>query len=447
MPWRRPPSPSRCWPTRTPSPCSSWRSASRPGSRGGQGEQGPVHIGVCLPHEQAVLRGRRGRGASRPVLPARRMGGEVGRPRHAGIGGGVQHVHPGQPDGRPRPARRPGEIHVGDLARIRARRQRTLDVGPGRLGPRALRRGDRGLRDGPIVVVEVGRRPEFLRRGPLALELGPPWQGERQDADSEVQQAVAKLNTSLKARKDANAPDTDPGLVTNACDLAIIQLETGKPADALALLDPFAKTLGEVSKRPASMNNAYSRVLSYILRGHVATGKVDLAIADMKKIEGIGGAGNSAASLYLELGRLLEREIETLKKKNDRAGLAKVEESYQKFLKALVATKTGQTFQSLRWAADKPAQARLGQGGERGLLDLDQLLWQGPQLPQERGGLRAGHARTPQAGRLAPDDGRPGRGRDPAQRESSTRTSGRSSPRWRRGSSSTPRRRPSKGPG
>ncbi len=176
--------------------------------------------------------------------------------------------------------------------------------------------------------------------------------GNAKEADAEVQQALAKLNASLKARKEANAPDTDLGLVTNSCDLAIIQLETNKPAEALALLAPIAKKLADVDKRSISLNTAYARVLSYILRAHVATGKTDLAIADMKTIEGIGGAGNSTAALYHELGRLLEREIETLKKRNDKAGLARTEQAYQKFLMALVGTKTGQSFGSLRWAAD-----------------------------------------------------------------------------------------------
>ena len=176
--------------------------------------------------------------------------------------------------------------------------------------------------------------------------------GDAKAAEAEVQQSLAKLNTALKARRDANAPETDPGLVANSCDLAVVNLETGKPSEALKLLDPIAKKLADVPKRSPAMNTAYTRVLSSILRAHVATGKVDQAIADMKTIEGVGGAGNSAATLYLELGRLLEREIETLQKRGDKAGLARTEEAYQKFLKALVATKAGQTFQSLHWAAD-----------------------------------------------------------------------------------------------
>jgi cellulose synthase operon protein C len=176
--------------------------------------------------------------------------------------------------------------------------------------------------------------------------------GKAKEADVEVEKAVAQLKKSLKDRRDANAPDSDLGVVSNACDLAVIELEIDKPADALALLEPIGKKLSTMTDRSPSLNTAYSRVLAYILRGHVATGKVELAIADMKTLESIGGAGNSAAQLYYELGRLLEKEMESLKKRNDEAGLKRTEESYRKFLKALVASKTGQTFQSLRWAAD-----------------------------------------------------------------------------------------------
>ena len=176
--------------------------------------------------------------------------------------------------------------------------------------------------------------------------------GNVKEADAEVEKALAQLKKSLKERREANVPDTDVALVNNACDLAVIELETNKAADALALLDPIAKKLARLSERSTGLNTAYSRVIANILRGHVAIGKVDLAIADMKTLESSGGAGNSAAQLYFELSRLLEREMESLKKRNDDAGLKRTEESYKKFLKALVASKTGQTFQSLRWAAD-----------------------------------------------------------------------------------------------
>ncbi len=177
-------------------------------------------------------------------------------------------------------------------------------------------------------------------------------QGKAKEADAEVQQALDKLKLALKSRRDANVPDTDINLINNACDLAELELDTNKANDALTMLDPIAKKLAAASNRSAPLNVAYSRVYASILRGHVIENKVDQAIADMKTLEGIGGAGNSSAQLYLDLSRLLEREMDKLKQRKDANGLKKMEQSFQKFLKTLVEAKTGQTFQSLQWAAD-----------------------------------------------------------------------------------------------
>jgi len=176
--------------------------------------------------------------------------------------------------------------------------------------------------------------------------------GDAKAADAEVPQAIAKLNFALNARREAKAQETDSAFIGNACDLAGIQLEINKAPEALALLEPIARKLAAVTARSPSANAAYSRVVAGILRAHVATGKTDLAIADMKTLESAGGTGNGAAQLYFELGKLLEREMEALKKRNDRAGLARTQQAYQKFLQALVASKSGQSFQSLLWAGE-----------------------------------------------------------------------------------------------
>ena len=188
--------------------------------------------------------------------------------------------------------------------------------------------------------------------------------GKAKEFDAETQQALAKLNTALKTRRDNNASETDLGLVSNASDIAIVDLETGKPTEALTLLEPLAKKLAAVPKRSPPLNAAYSRALSYILQAHVATGKVDLAIADMKTIEAAGGAGNGAAQLYYDLGRtpgtggrIAQEAGRQGRPGQDRAGLSEI-------LLALVGSKTGQTFQSLRWAAEN--LLKLGSAKEAG---------------------------------------------------------------------------------
>ena len=168
----------------------------------------------------------------------------------------------------------------------------------------------------------------------------------------------------------------------------------------------------------------------------------------MKTLESIGGAGNSAAQLYYELGKLLEREMEALKKRNDRAGLERTQEAYQKFLKALVASKSGQTYQSLQWAGRQPAQARRGQGGRaRSSTRILDVYAKDPQFLKTPNAADRLLLRPAQAGRRAPEAGRLLRGRDHAQRDHRAEQAARSSPRWRRATSSTPGPRPSKGPG
>jgi len=174
--------------------------------------------------------------------------------------------------------------------------------------------------------------------------------GDAKASEAEVVKATDKLKLALKSRRDANAPETDPATINDSCDLALIDLEIDKAPEALALLEPIARKL--VANRSGVPAPLAARVLSGILRAHIAIGKVDLAIEDMKTLETLGGAGTSAAQLYFELGKLLERELDALKKRGDKAGMARTEQAYAKFLKALVASKSGQSFQSLQWAGE-----------------------------------------------------------------------------------------------
>ena len=173
--------------------------------------------------------------------------------------------------------------------------------------------------------------------------------GETKQADAESEKAVNALKTSLKGRKGANVAETEPGYVGAATELATIQVAIDKANDAVALLEPIAAKFPPSGPNKPT-NPTANRVITGLLRAHVAAGKVDQAMADMKSLEAAGGS--NSAQLYFELGRLLERESEILRERHDTARLARTEQAYAKFLKALVANKDGQTFQSLRWAAD-----------------------------------------------------------------------------------------------
>src|SRR5262249_15298435 len=104
-------------------------------------------------------------------------------------------------------------------------------------------------------------------------------EGKTADADAELQKALETLEAALKTRREANAPPGDPDLVSNVCDIADIHIETGKPEKALELLEPLAR------QQTPPFGPTYSRLMADSLRAHIAIGKVDLAIADMDKLQ------------------------------------------------------------------------------------------------------------------------------------------------------------------
>lgn len=170
--------------------------------------------------------------------------------------------------------------------------------------------------------------------------------GKSSEADAEVVKAVEVLSAALKGRQDAGNPPTDPALLANACDLADVYLETGRPEDALKLLDPLAKA------QTNPTGQAFARLTAALLRAHIGTNQVDKAIADMGTLEKAGTGGAGLTQLYLKLGKLLETEMEALKKKGDGAGLNRIRSAYLQFLTALANSKSGQTYESLEWAGE-----------------------------------------------------------------------------------------------
>jgi cellulose synthase operon protein C len=197
-------------------------------------------------------------------------------------------------------------------------------------------------------------RPKSARRVEARTRAGAShWQysqalrasGKTTEADAEVGKALAVLDEALKARRETGAPATDPGLVGNACDIADVRLETSRADEALKLLTPLAKDPS------AAAGPAYPRLMATLLRAHVAVSQVDLALADMAALEKTGG-GAGMTQLYFNLGKLLQKEMDALKKKGDTTGLKRTQQAYFKFLSALTASKSGQTYESLQWAGE-----------------------------------------------------------------------------------------------
>ena len=149
-------------------------------------------------------------------------------------------------------------------------------------------------------------------------------QGNTAGAQTEAQKALEFLNASLKSRRDAGVAPTDPGLIGNVGDLAVVLTETGKPTEALALLAPVVKA------QTVKSGPGFARLMEAQLKAYITSGKVEPAIASMKELEQAGGAA-SRAQLYFKLGKLLEKELDSLKQKKNTAALSRMHQAYKTF--------------------------------------------------------------------------------------------------------------------
>ncbi len=176
-------------------------------------------------------------------------------------------------------------------------------------------------------------------------------QGQTAEADAEAALALERVAGALKQREASNVPATDPGRVTNANALAEIHRNSGRPAEAVAVLEPIA--LGFTEDKPAeSVIPLYAATLSILVRSHLAVGQPDRAIAAMKQLETVSPSPAALTQLYFELGRGLKSELDALEKQGDRAAAKRMQDAYRQFLQALVASQAGQSYESLEWAGE-----------------------------------------------------------------------------------------------
>lgn len=196
---------------------------------------------------------------------------------------------------------------------------------------------------------------------------------------AEAKKAIDVLQNALNARRESNAAPTDPGLVGNVGDLAIVLTETGKATEALKLLDPIVKAQTNRS------GPAYSRLMEAQLMAYIGTNQVPQAIATMKTLEQAGGGAN-LTQLYLKLGRLLQRELDGLREKGDSAAYRQMHQSYKTFLTTLAGAKAGQTYESLEWAGESLLSLDAFAESEEVLRRVLKDFTQDPQFLQQPGG-------------------------------------------------------------
>jgi tetratricopeptide (TPR) repeat protein len=198
-------------------------------------------------------------------------------------------------------------------------------------------------------------------------------------AAAETQKAIELLSAALKARRDAGTPPSEPGFVGNIADLATVLTEIGKPADALAQLEPVVKA------QTVKSGPGYARLMEAQLKAYISSGKVEPAIATMKSLEQSGGTAGRT-QLYVKLGQLLEKELENLRQKRDTAAIKRTQEAYKTFLTTLVDTKTGQTFESLEWAGSALLALDAYQEAEKVFRRVLSEFTQDPQFLQTQTG-------------------------------------------------------------
>jgi outer membrane protein assembly factor BamD (BamD/ComL family) len=203
--------------------------------------------------------------------------------------------------------------------------------------------------------------------------------GESAKAKAETQQALDGLYASLKSRRSAGAGPTDPGLAGNAGDLAIVLTETGKAADALALLEPI------IQAQTVRSGPVYSRLMEAALSAYVASNQVEKAIDSMKSLEQGGGAAGKV-QLYFKLGKLLEHEIDALKEKKDMAKLGRLHTAYRTFLTTMAESKTNHTYESLQWAGESLLRLDSSQEAEKVFRRIINEFTQDPQFLQQATG-------------------------------------------------------------
>jgi cellulose synthase operon protein C len=203
--------------------------------------------------------------------------------------------------------------------------------------------------------------------------------GDVTTAAAEGAKAIDVLQGALKVRRESGTAATDPGLVGNVGDLAIVLTESGKATEALQLVEPIARA------QTIRSGPAYSRLMEAQLMAFIGTNQVQKAIDTMKTLEQAGGGAN-LTQLYLKLGRLLQRELDSLKQKGNTTAYAQMHQSYKTFLTTLAGAKAGQTYESLEWAGESLLSLDAYKEAEDVLQRVLKEFIQDPQFLQQPNG-------------------------------------------------------------
>ena len=147
----------------------------------------------------------------------------------------------------------------------------------------------------------------------------------------------------------------------------------------MKLLDPIIKA------QTVKSGPGFARLIEAQLKAYITSGNVESAIASMKVLKESGGA-TGRAQLYFKLGKLLERELESLKEKKNTAALTRMHKAYKTFLTTLAESKTGQSYESLQWAGEGLLTLDAYADAEKVLRRVLTEFTEKPEFLQQQGG-------------------------------------------------------------
>lgn len=188
-------------------------------------------------------------------------------------------------------------------------------------------------------------------------------------ADPQISDWTAKAEKFLKngiekagdlADANGNPPDW---LTVGKTELANLDIGLGKYDEAVKLLTDgphsvvVSVAVTDEATRPAEGVKGRpfaSYVLQTLLRAQIGRHQVDASLEAMQQLEKIAGASGAegVTAIYVSLGKEIEKELSRLFATNDRARLAEVRKSFDRFLEELSKRSDSMSYGSLLWIAE-----------------------------------------------------------------------------------------------
>jgi|GEM_PF-1210019 len=204
------------------------------------------------------------------------------------------------------------------------------------------------------VADDSARKPEAITRAAAARVRRAGQlraQGQTAEADQLRDQAISQLRGATARLQAANTPSTDPVRIDAALVLADLLMNAGHPDEALQVIQPLARDLTAIASPPPPVRDRAVRVMATLMMANIQTGRTDEALKNIATLEQSNTPGDVMVRLYVQLGQLLETEMNAARQRDDTAKLARIQGDYQRFLSAVAANDAASP-DILQWAGE-----------------------------------------------------------------------------------------------